>query len=177
MAEFHCFGSIIGSDENFDQTGLFARWKISHGSNWELIEGQSSGETQIDFPNIGARSHWSHPIDVHFVCNGIQGWPRIEFQVFKEDSYGRVCSISYGFIHLPSSPGYHELKCYTWKPVGSIYNRLYSFFTGSSLILRNPEMIYNPNERYRIRTETSGTLSLQLYVITKNFDRYGVELN
>lgn len=177
MAELYCFGCIVGADSDFNETGLFAKWKISYGNNWELIEGLSSAETQIDFPSIGDRANWCHPVDFHFVCNGIQSWPRIEFQVFKEDSHGRVSFVSYGFVHIPSQPGFHEVKCYTWKPIGNLYSQLYSMFTGSSLVLSNPEVIFTSANRYRIRTETSGTITLNLYVIARHFDRYGVELS
>ncbi|XP_053209415.1 B9 domain-containing protein 2-like [Panonychus citri] len=178
MAEIHCFGSIIGTDDDFGgDTGLFAKWKITYGSNWQLIEGHSSGDTQVDFSSIDSRCYWSHPIDVHFVTNGIQNWPRIEFQVFKEDSFGRISFVSYGFLHLPSSPGYHRLKCYTWKPIGGITDRIHSFFTGSSLILRNSDIIYSNCDRFRVQTESKGTILLDLYLIIKNFDRFGVELS
>lgn len=177
MAELHCFGTILAADSDFNTSGLFAKWKISYGNNWELLEGLSSGETQIDFPSIGERVYWCHPIDVHFACNGIQNWPRIEFQVFKEDSYGRVSFISYGFVHIPSQPGSHRIKCYTWRPIGNLFNRLYSLFSGSSLVLSNPEVIFNHSNRLQIRTETSGTIILNLYIIARHFDRYGVELN
>lgn len=176
MAEVYWFGSIIGTDEGFDDDGLFAKWKISFGNNWQLIEGSCSGHTQTDYHSIDEKCYWYHPINVHFATCGIQNWPRFEFEVFKEDKFGKVSFVSYGFTYLPSQPGFHQIKCYTWKPVGNIQDRIYSLFTDSSLILKDNEIISNSYERFKIQTETKGIILLELYIITKNFDKFGIEL-
>jgi hypothetical protein len=32
---------------------------------------------------------WAHPIDVHYSCKGLVGWPKLHFQVWSQDVHGR----------------------------------------------------------------------------------------
>lgn len=32
---------------------------------------------------------WSHPVDVHYVCRGLLGWPKLHFQIWSQDVHGR----------------------------------------------------------------------------------------
>ena len=32
----------------------------------------------------------------------------------------------YGFCHVPTSPGLHELTCVTWRPTGSFFDQISS---------------------------------------------------
>ena len=49
-----------------------------------LLQGRIEGQTQVDNPEEGETSFWSHPIDVHFATRGLQGWPRILLQVYHQ---------------------------------------------------------------------------------------------
>ncbi|RYG45847.1 hypothetical protein EON67_10185 [archaeon] len=35
----------------------------------------------------------------------VQGWPRVQVQVWEQDSYGRLESLGYGFAHIPAATG------------------------------------------------------------------------
>lgn len=48
-------------------------------------------------------------------------------------------------------------------------------FVGGGAQLRNPDMIYSGADRYHLRTLTMGKVHIQLAVILRNFDKYGVE--
>lgn len=32
---------------------------------------------------------WSHPLDIHYACRGLAGWPKLHFQVWSQDIHGR----------------------------------------------------------------------------------------
>ena len=32
---------------------------------------------------------WAHPIDVHYTLKGIDGWPRLQLEVWGVDGFGR----------------------------------------------------------------------------------------
>lgn len=32
---------------------------------------------------------WAHPIDLHYVCRGLLGWPKLHFQIWSQDVHGR----------------------------------------------------------------------------------------
>ena len=49
MAELHVIGQLVGGYD-FPSCDLFCKWGLAHGSNWNVIEGKSEGQTQVDHP-------------------------------------------------------------------------------------------------------------------------------
>lgn len=171
----HFIGQLEGG-EGFTTPNLSCRWSLETGGAWKLLEGTKEGQTQVDHPIDEGRSHWSHPIDVHYATKGIQGWPKLCVQVFSEDQYGRTRLVGYGFTHLPTSPGFHKLKCSTWAPSGSLSERVQSHFIGNGPQLKKEDLIHSGADRYRLQTVAAGTVFLSLFIVTRNFEKFGVEV-
>lgn len=174
MAEVHIIGSLEGG-EGFSSPNISCKWCFETGGAWRLLEGVKDGQTQVDHPIDEGRAHWTHPIDLHYATKGIQGWPKLSVQVFSEDIYGRTQLVGYGFVHLPTSPGYHELQCPTWVLSGTMTEQVQSFFVGSGPQLLSEDVIASSSDRYRLQTIASGTVFISLYVLTRNFGKFGIE--
>ncbi|XP_066559844.1 B9 domain-containing protein 2 [Amia ocellicauda] len=175
MAELHVIGQIVGAS-GFPQSSLFCKWGVHTGGAWRLLSGLREGQTQVDSPQTGDTAYWSHPIDLHYTTKGLQGWPKLHLQVWSEDWLGRCQLCGYGFLHLPSSPGPHRLRCPTWLPLGGTWpERLAHSFVGGGPQLRSPDLVYTGAQRYRLHTAAAGTVELELAVALRHFDRYGVE--
>ncbi len=100
MAEVHLIGRVVGASDFGDSvtscggSGLFCKWSLQTGGAWEVLSGARDGQTQVDRPgqDSGARpgvAYWSHPVDAHFATRGLQGWPKLVVQVFRQDGFGR----------------------------------------------------------------------------------------
>ncbi|XP_032984651.1 B9 domain-containing protein 2 isoform X2 [Rhinolophus ferrumequinum] len=174
MAEAHVIGQIVGAT-GFSENSLFCKWGVHTGAAWKLLSGIREGQTQVDTPQIGDMAYWSHPIDLHFATKGLQGWPRLHLQVWSQDSFGRCQLAGYGFCHVPSSPGTHKLDCPTWRPLGSWREQLARAFVGGGPQLLHGDTIYSGADRYRLHTAAGGTVHLELGLLLRHFDRYGVE--
>nr|CAB3225025.1 B9 domain-containing protein 2-like [Phallusia mammillata] len=174
MAEVHIIGQLVGASE-FPEHSLFCKWGIHAGGAWKLIAGLKEGQTQVDNPENEEFAYWSHPIDVHYAAKGLQGWPRIHVQVWRQDSLGRSELYGYGFVHVPTSPGTHKIECVTWRPIGTMQEELTQFFVGGCPQLKNADLIYSGADRYKLRTTAMGKVHLKLNLIFRNFDKYGVE--
>jgi len=175
MAEVHVIGEIIGAS-GFPSHNLYCKWSVHVDGLWKLLAGQKEGQTQVDNPQNEDCARWCHPIDLHFATKGLKGWPKFHFQVWHQDSYGRNEIFGYGYCHVPTSPGTHKVDCVTWRPLSSNKSeQLRSFFVGGSPQLKNSDVIYTGGDRYKLRTIAMGTVHLQLGVITRNFDKFGVE--
>ncbi|CAL8106006.1 unnamed protein product [Calicophoron daubneyi] len=107
MAEVHIIGQLF-SASGFQEKDLFCKWGVKAGGAWRLLEGLSDGQTQLDCPRLGETAFFCHPIDLHFATKGLQGWPKLHFQVWHYDWVGRNELYGYGFCHVPTSAGYHE---------------------------------------------------------------------
>lgn len=174
MAEVHVIGQILGAS-GFPDQSLFCKWGIHTGGAWKVLAGLREGQTQVDSPQNEDFAYWSHPIDIHFATKGLQGWPKIHFQVWHQDSYGRNELYGYGHCHLPTSPGMHTIECVTWRPAGTTREQISQLFVGGGPQLRNPDLIYSGADRYHLRTLAMGKVHLRLGIMLRNFDKYGIE--
>ena len=104
MAEVHLIGRLIGASDFSSaaassssspgaSSGLFCKWSVQTGGAWRLLSGLREGQTQVDRPSDGVEgaveAHWCHPIDAHFATRGLQGWPKLVVQVYRQDGFGR----------------------------------------------------------------------------------------
>lgn len=78
-----------------------AQWGIVSGRSWELLEGLEQGQTQVDDAPSGEMVVWAHPVDVHYSCKGLTGWPKLHFQVWSQDVHGRndICGCCLNLHH------------------------------------------------------------------------------
>lgn len=103
------------------------------------------------------------------------GWPKIHFQVWHQDSFGRNELYGYGFCHVPTSPGTHKISCPTWRPAGTFREQVSQYFVGGGPQLKNPDLIYSGADRYRLNTVAMGNVHMNIGVVLRNFDKYGIE--
>ena len=96
-------------------------------------------------------------------------------QVYHHDQYARNELYGYGFVHIPTSPGMHDLECVTWKPIGGFRDQVTEWFLGGSAQLRKTDVVYTGADRYNLQTVAMGKVHLKLGVILRNFDKFGVE--
>ena len=126
MAELHVVGQVVGASD-FPLPSIFVKYSFETGSNFRLLQGQTTGQTQCDQPLVRAMppsallvraacSHTvalfsplqegemallAHPLDVHYAVKGIEGWPRLRLEVYGVDSYGRIELAGYGCCIVP----------------------------------------------------------------------------
>uniref|UniRef100_A0A914DKI1 B9 domain-containing protein 2 n=1 Tax=Acrobeloides nanus TaxID=290746 RepID=A0A914DKI1_9BILA len=173
MAEVHIIGQIE-SAQDFPDNRLCCRWSLQIGGGWRVVEGDTEGQTQTDLP-ITEKAYFCHPIDIHLATKSIQGWPKIHLEVWHHDVYGRQEIYGYGTAFIPTSPGEHVITCNCWRPKGGFKDELMQFFVGGGLQLRSPAPLEDPVERQKLHTVAMGTVTLRLSIITRHFDRFGIQ--
>ena len=90
--------------------------------------------------------------------------------------FGRNELVGYGFVHVPSAPGMHELECSTWRPMSaSAADEVSAFFVGGNPQLKSKDMISTNIDRYKLQTRSSGKVTMQISVILKGFSKVGFE--
>nr|CAD7402746.1 unnamed protein product [Timema cristinae] len=57
---------------------------------------------------------------------------------------------------------------------GSWRDQFTQFFLGGGPQLKDPNLVYSGNDRYRLQTETMGVVHLELGIILRNFQKFGV---
>lgn len=120
MAELHIIGQILSAC-NFEEPNLFCKWSIQFGkffdkekktvfqilffasadatgSNWKSVEGDCEGTTATCRGRIEPISSFSHPIDLHLACRGIQGWPKIHVEVYAVNALNNCWPVGLVFL-------------------------------------------------------------------------------
>jgi B9 domain-containing protein 2 len=62
--------------------------------------------------------------------------------------------------------------------MGSVKDRITSYFVGGGLQLKNPDLFNSSSvdELFRLKTLSMGKVNLRLNIILRNFEKYGAEL-
>ena len=62
--------------------------------------------------------------------------------------------------------------------MGSVKDRITSYFVGGGLQLKNPDLFNSSSvdELFRLKTVSMGKVHLRLNIILRNFEKYGAEL-
>ncbi|KAI8817954.1 b9 domain-containing protein 2-like protein [Fimicolochytrium jonesii] len=175
MAEVHIIGTLAGAS-GFPSSQLRCKWRIVAGDGWRLIEGDVEGSTQVDMPQASKFTAWSHPLDLHYATKTVTGWPKIQVQVLRRDWLGRDELYGYGFTHIPTTPGEHKLEIVTWRPALSTFDSLYSWIFGTTPTLVNTDLVHTPTDRFRLTTCSMGKVHLNVGIILRNFEGYGVAM-
>ena len=116
---------------------LYCRYSFAAGEDWTVMKGVEEGITQMSSAsgtgdNEGQLAVWNFPVDVTFRATCAYGWPQIVLSVYGNDWRGRSDMIlGYGSVHLPLTPGRHELYVSTFRPLAqSLMGRFQSWFQG-----------------------------------------------
>lgn len=173
MAELHILGQIVGASK-FKRRNVFCKWGFHTGSNFEFLEGVTEGQTQVDVPLEGEMAVFGQPLDVHYACKGVSGWPKLHFQVWTQDVHSRNDICGYGFCHVPVAPGIHTVECPCWIPEGTAMEKITAFFVGGAPRLKHEDIVYSPGDRYRLMTRSTGLVHVQFQIVLKDFAKYGV---
>ncbi|KAI5704605.1 hypothetical protein M8J75_007139 [Diaphorina citri] len=58
---------------------------------------------------------------------------------------------------------------------GGMHDEFTRQFLGGGPQLKSPDLVYTGLDRYRLHTEAMGCVHIELSIILRNFDKYGIE--
>ncbi|EDQ92386.1 uncharacterized protein MONBRDRAFT_17074 [Monosiga brevicollis MX1] len=175
MAELHVIGQIRGAS-GFPDPSLFCKWQFVHGGGWRVLEGQVQGQTQVDTPAGSDATVFGHPLDIHYATQGMQGWPKLQVEVWHQDDLGRNDLYGYGFAPIPMTPGTHDLVCHCWRPAGSALESLRGRLVGGGYQLGKTDIVHTQADRFKLKTETMGCVQIRVSLLMRHFQKYGIEM-
>jgi len=126
--------------------------------------------------------HFGHPTSLHlappsdYTTNPavMSSAPSMLFQLSSKHAFQRHIIEGYGFVKIPTVPGFHEAEVKLWVPRGGIKSELRNFFIGGAYRLHDLRSIEMPADmggasflsKFGFRTEKSGTLKVRMSVAT-----------
>ena len=174
VPEIHFIGEVK-EGEGFNHTFISVKFSFEWGKSWSHLGGDDSSQTQYASSDDGVHV-FNHPVDLHFASFSMKGWPRIVIQAWECDEYGRSILAGYGFAHLPTEAGCHDLDIHCFRPCGTFAEELESFFLGRTSKLEDDDLVFARawEARSNLVTSSSGIVRLSLTVILRFFDHYNV---
>mmetsp|Transcript_127 Transcript_127/g.312 ORF Transcript_127/g.312 Transcript_127/m.312 type:complete len:585 (-) Transcript_127:217-1971(-) len=178
----------IVSARGFHYNSLYVEYFIKMGSAWWNCKDQPlRGVTQISktttYPTSALSkeeplgpgtkvAHFCYPIELELVTQEEpkpSEWPVLYFQVASYDQWDRYRTVAYGYLPLGScSPGTQEHRLKTWKPTGTVRDRLHTFFVGGAPELEDITYLNTPAgfngkalNKYGFVTDASGEVKIR----------------
>ena len=174
--QVHVIGEIVGA-KGFNCSKLYGKFEFRAGESWRLLAGKPAGETFYDSSeNSEGLAVFEHPFDLQYACRSIVGWPKIQMEIWSVDQHGRHTIAGYGVISIPCAPGQYMLQMPLWRPVGDGKQQSYSKYMGINPELQHKNMLISGNDRFEMRTYSTGTVSFRVGVLTKDFQLHGVKM-
>lgn len=122
----------------------------------------------------GEEATLAQAIDVHYAVKSLHGWPKMWLQAWALDEAGDALLCGYGVANVPCEPGLHEIEVHLWQPEGDMLERAGLVLLGRGPRLVHEDAIHSPSSRYRLGATSAGTVKLNLGIIAKEFDRFGI---
>ncbi|KTF83614.1 hypothetical protein cypCar_00020006 [Cyprinus carpio] len=176
-------GEIV-SAQGYEYDNLYVHFFLDLPNNWSSVPFHClSGVTQT------CRTHSVGKEDVAFFSypfsfetffhkedesdGSLPQWPVMFFKVLSLDFWQRYRTEGYGFLVIPSTPGYHRMTCHTWRPLQSgTVAELRRFFIGGAPELEDISYVRVPGtfkgerlSRFGFRTQTTGSVTFTLNCI------------
>jgi len=87
-----------------------------------------------------------------------------------------VRTAGYGFAFAPTTVGEHKIEITCWRPAdANSMDAVKASFLGGGPVLVHENVVHQQSDRFRLFTQTTGTVVLEVGVILKDFEQYGVE--
>ena len=112
------------------------------------------------------------PFELNYTTQAIRGWPKLLVEVWEVDIYGRNSIAGYGQITIPTTPGFHSLEIFCWRPKISYFDELIN--ARSEMV--HKDVIICSESRFGFPTQTTGKVVFEVDVIVKDFQFHGVKL-
>uniref|UniRef100_A0A673LAM6 Meckel syndrome type 1 protein homolog n=1 Tax=Sinocyclocheilus rhinocerous TaxID=307959 RepID=A0A673LAM6_9TELE len=148
------------SAQGYEYDNLYVHFFLDLPNNWSSVPFHClSGVTQTcRTRSVGKEdvAFFSYPFSFETFFHkedesdgSLPQWPVLYFKVLSLDFWQRYRTEGYGFLVIPSTPGYHRMTCCTWRPLQS----------GTVAELRRRL------SRFGFRTQTTGSVTFTLNCI------------
>ncbi|CRL07204.1 CLUMA_CG020187, isoform A [Clunio marinus] len=162
--------------------GIFIKYDIVAGDDWEVISGVTTGLTQCSNPRKGHDSIvFNMPIACTFRFTNIFGWPQIVFSLYGTNVWGTEVSLGYARIHVPcqiNSSQQSGLKAIHAPIIQTISTNIWSaianFLLNRNPELREPNILLNGMKSKNLFTSSYGDIFVLLETITKGTEKLDI---
>jgi len=169
--QLHIIGKISFA-KDFDCRSLYLKYSVKSGTHWTLICGTPSGESFESMVNDEQIAPIEQPLDLNYSTKAIRGWPRLVVEVWQIDHDFKSSIAGYGVMTIPMKSGHHKCNLYCWRPLASWADKL----LGTHPELEFKDVLISTQNKFSLKTESTGHLVLEFDIMFKDFHLHGVKV-
>ncbi|OHT04082.1 B9 domain-containing protein 1 [Tritrichomonas foetus] len=155
----------IDSCTTLRSNDLYCKYSFTFSGDWNAYQGATTGITTSSHAEGTSPAIFNAPFQVSFSSKSPFGWPQIIIAVYGLNHFGNDMIVGYGGIHVPTSPGRHEVEIPLFTPeAGSFFKKFASFFTGLYPELIDTNTVASGENREVLQTTSQGTVRLSIAV-------------
>eukprot|EP01060_Flectonema_neradi_P010546 TRINITY_DN17626_c1_g1_i1.p1 TRINITY_DN17626_c1_g1~~TRINITY_DN17626_c1_g1_i1.p1 ORF type:complete len:244 (+),score=43.88 TRINITY_DN17626_c1_g1_i1:44-733(+) len=164
-------------------SSLYCRFKLEAGPDWtpqqlsNVGPNIDEGVTQVSERAVGYEPlfAWNLPFSVCYSSTSPWGWPKLSLSVYTVASADkRNPPLGYGWCHVPTKPGRHEVTVPLFKPVNSMpHDSLFAMFRSHVYEFRDNAWSKEENREVMRVEGVNASVKVTFNVITKGMAQLG----
>lgn len=156
----------IDSVETLRSNDIYCKYSFAFSGDWSAIQGATTGITTSSHAEGKSPAVFNAPFQVSFTSKNPFGWPQLILAVYGLNNFGNDMIVGYGGIHVPTTPGRHQIEVPLFTPEpGTFFQRIASFFTGLYPELIDTNTVAAGENREVLQTKSQGTVRLSVVVV------------
>ncbi|XP_049869224.1 B9 domain-containing protein 1 [Pectinophora gossypiella] len=160
----------------FDEK-LYIQYETVWGPDWDPISGLTSGTSQMaQSGKDPERVVFNMPLDMVFGTTNVSGWPQVVITVRAQNTLSGDSLRGYALVLLPPTTGSRVVTAPLVRPqAATLLGQWLAWLTGRHPELADPKMLASGKENYLLRTESYGSITLQLSMVSKDMRKLGYD--
>ncbi|XP_022835086.1 B9 domain-containing protein 1 [Spodoptera litura] len=156
---------------------LYVQYETVWGPDWEPVSGLTTGSSQMARCGIDPeRVVLNLPLEMVFNSTNVSGWPQIIITVKALNTITGDALRGYSLFLLPSTTGLGLTSAPLVRPVAAtLLGEWLAWMTGRYPELSDPKMLANGKDNYLLRTESYGSVTVSLSMVSKDLRKLGYD--
>ncbi|KAF9407484.1 hypothetical protein HW555_012513 [Spodoptera exigua] len=156
---------------------LYIQYETVWGPDWEPVAGLTSGSSQMARCGIDPeRVVFNLPLEMVFSSTNVSGWPQIIISVKAQNTIFGDALRGYSLFLLPPTTGMSLASAPLVRPLAAtLLGDWLAWITGRYPELSDPKMLASGKDNYLLRTESYGTVTVSLSMVSKDLRKLGYD--
>ncbi|XP_021193894.2 B9 domain-containing protein 1 [Helicoverpa armigera] len=156
---------------------LYVQFETVWGPDWEPVSGLISGTSQMARSGVDPeRVVLNLPLDMVFSSTNVSGWPQLIVTVRAQNTISGDALRGYSLFLMPPTTGLSLTSAPLVRPqAATLLGDWLAWITGRYPELADPKMLASGKDNYLLRTESYGTVTVSLSMVSKDLRKLGYD--
>lgn len=156
---------------------LYLQYETVWGADWSPLSGLTSGTSQMARCGVDPeRVVINFPLEMVFSSTNVSGWPQLLITVRAQNTLTGDSLRGYALFLMPPNTGHVVTTSPLIRPrAATLLGEWLAWITGKYPELADPKMLAIGKDNYLLRTESYGSVTLSMNMVSKDFRKLGYD--